>query len=204
MRDKHHKKNGVTLIEMIITLAILMIVAGLLFVMIIKTKTRLQASTNRSSSRQSLQLATWQIARELETSNAALITDGGATGLKAFSFVSAFDQSDRFVTDDQGQLLWQKYVIYYIDTSSKNLKRKEVYKDFQASPAVPLTPALLAAQCDGKGTVVVPSATSLSLTPGADTDIFTLLIGTDSLSTHGTIDRQSRRINVFLYNNQRR
>jgi prepilin-type N-terminal cleavage/methylation domain-containing protein len=206
MRSDHQRMRGMTLIEILITTAILLITAGLLFLMIVKTKTGLQASTNRSSSRGDLQVVTWKIARELQTSNATLITDGSASGLKAFSFISAFDPKGQFITDNLGQLVWQKYVIYYIEPSSMKLKRKEVYQDFLTNPAtlVPLTQSALAAQCDGKGTVVLPSAASLSLTPGAGGTIFTLFIATHSMSTHGTVDTQSRKMNVFLYNNQRR
>lgn len=195
--------KGFTLIEALVTSAVILMLSSIVVFMVIKGKMIWQSSITRTASRQELQVASWKIANELQSGNAAYITDGSTGGLKAFSFISAYDINGNFVTSSSGTPVWQKFVIYYVPTGTKKLLRKEVYKDFVASPDLlrPLTISELTAYCTGDGKLISPSVTALSLVPQSEKKSAVLTVETEAVNRQGKTDMQSRSMTVYVYNN---
>jgi type II secretory pathway pseudopilin PulG len=113
-----------TLVEVLVTLALLAILTSLVAVMLLRAKTTWQASTARASARQDLQELSWRIARELQGSSGVFLTDGGPSGLQAFSFVSAAGPEGRFLTSEEGAPAWQRHVVYYLVPGTTRLLRQ--------------------------------------------------------------------------------
>lgn len=197
---KKEKRKGMTLAELIIGMAVLILLGGIIFLMVIRSKVYFQSSAARTASRQEIQVAVMKISRELRGSNRDLVT----TGNQSFSFVSAEDRNGLFVTDNYGCVQWQKYVIYYIPAGTKNLLRKEIYQDFSTTAAAPLTASALASYLDGKGFTISAAAKSLSLTMLDEANAVKLRLDTEQTNTHGKIDRQSAEITVVINNNKAR
>lgn len=194
--------RGMTLIEVLVTLALLAILTGLVAVMLLRAKTAWQASTARASARQDLQEISWRISRELQGSSGIFLTDGAPSNLAAFSFVSAVGPSGRFVTDAEGAPAWQRHVVYYLVPGTTRLLRKEIPRDFAASPTMlrALTPAELAAACDGQGRLLSPRVDSLRLSPQPGGATAILEIQARQGSAHGGQESLGRRLPILLYN----
>lgn len=202
MRIARCVPRGMTLVEVLVTLAILAILTSLVVVMLVRTKTTWQASTTRAAARQELQEVSWRIAREVQGSSRGFLTDGGPSGLQAFSFVSAVDPEGRFLTDDQGSPAWNQQVIYYLVPGTTRLLRKEMPRDFTANPGQlrALTPAELAAACDGQGRLLSTGVSLLRLTPQSNNLTAVLDVQFQGTSAHGGQERLARRQTILLYN----
>lgn len=194
--------RGMTLVEVLVTLALLAILTSLVAVMLLRAKTTWQASTARAAARQDVQEISWRIARELQGSSGLFLTDGGPSGLQAFSFVSAVGPSGSFVTDAEGAPAWQAHVVYYLVPGTTRLLRKEIPRDFASNPALlrALTPAELAAACDGQGRLLSPHVDSLRLIPQPGGATAILELQARQGSAHGGQESLGRRLPILLYN----
>jgi len=191
-----------TLIEVLVTLGVLALLTSLVVVMLVRAKTSWQASTTRAAVRQDLQEISWKIAREVQASSPTFLTDGGSSGLAAFSFVSAVGPEGRFFTDDEGRPAWSRQVVYYLVPGTTRLLRKELPRDFTANPGQlrALTPAELAAACDGQGRLLSAQVNLLRLTPQPNSATAVLEMRAQGTSAHGGLDRLSRRQAILMYN----
>ncbi len=191
-----------TLVEVLVTLALLAILTGLVAIMLLRAKTAWQASTARAAARQDLQEVSWRIARELQGSSGSFLTDGGPSGLQAFSFVSAASPEGLFLTGEEGAPAWQRHVVYYLAPGTTRLLRKEIPRNFAASPTLlrALTPAELAAACDGQGRLLSPRVDSLRLSPQPGGATAILEIQARQGSAHGGQESLGRRLPILLYN----
>jgi len=178
-------KTGMSLIEMLITTFILFFIMGSLFWMVMIGKTTWQASLNRSGGRQDIQTNLWRIAQELGASRSATFTNNTGGSPSAFSFLSAYDQNGYFVTDAQGQPVWQKYEIYYIPAGSGRLLNREVYGSFTQ----PLTLPQLLTYLDGSGKQVASGVEAFTLTLNANKSA-DLTLTINNLNRNGKTDRQ--------------
>jgi len=194
--------RGMTLVEVLVTLSVLAILTSLVVVMLVRAKTTWQASTTRAAARQELQEISWRVSREVQASSQAFLTDGGASGLQAFSFVSAVGPEGLFLTDDQGSPAWNQQVVYYLIPGTTRLLRKELPRDFTTNPAQlrALTPAELATACDGQGKLLSTGVSLLRLTPQADSVTAVLEVQAQGTSAHGGQERLGRRQTILLYN----
>jgi hypothetical protein len=181
---------------------VLVLICGILFTVILESKIIWQAAANRAASRQDLQLSFWKIQKELKGSNVGTITIGSNVDAPAFSFISAYDGSGGFVTDEKGSPMWQKYVVIYVDEDTVRLLKKEIYQDFSDPASVkPLTAAELTSCCDGGGNVISSSVKSLTLTRGPEGKSLKVLLETKSANKQGQADSQSTDIEIIVYNN---
>lgn len=185
-----------SLIELLITMAILMLMAGALYGLMLSAKTTWQASATRSGVRQGLQTAIFKIATELKDSRAAFITDATAGAPSAFCFLSAQDGAGRFVTDSAGMPSWQKCVIYYIPAGTTRLLRREVPGSF----IDPLPSGQMIGYCDGSGTQCSSSITHMRLVPATSDNSATLSLSAREVNPHGKEDIQSLTVTIFLRN----
>jgi len=183
-----------TLVEVLISFIVMIVLSGGLFWILIAGKTIWQASAARSGNRQELQVSTWRIAQELRDSNLSTVTNNTGGTPSAFSFLSAYDSAGTFTLDGTGAPVWQKAVIYYVPQGTTRLLRREVFGAFTG----PLSAAQLAAYCDGSGSLLSPSLTSLGLGTGAGA--VTLSLSVEKSNGHGKLDRQSRQVAIHLRN----
>jgi prepilin-type N-terminal cleavage/methylation domain-containing protein len=188
--------RGMTLMELLVTMLIVVMIASALFWMLASAKTMFQSSTGRGSNRQDLQVAAWRVAHDLRAGNVNLLTVTGPGAVNAFGFLSAFDVNGTFVTDTTGSPVWQKYIIYYIPAGTTKLLRKEVYGNFTQ----PLTPQQLLSYCTGDGRLLASSITVLSLSPDTTSRAATLTMTVQGTNQHGKIDRQSKKVTILIMN----
>lgn len=214
--------KGMTLVETIITMIIVIVLAALLLWMIVSAKNMQQASATRVGNRQDIQIITSKIADELKDSSLSSIstmvvtpaTPPNLNRVRAISFISAYDKIyGKFQTDPNGsgKPYWQKYVIYYILPSSTRLLRKEVE----------ITPTLTVSQrpissidLDGKGRTVSQSVAFeldasgnynltlprffFSVNPVDGSIIMNITVRSQNL--HGKFDEQTNQVKIFILN----
>jgi len=188
-----------TLVELLVTMGLLAFFAVGTVTVMSSSKRAWQASVGQAGVRQTLQVVVWRVVNELRNSNATFVTSQAAP--PAFSFPSAVDSKGSFVTSAEGAPRWQKYVVYYVPTGTQRLLRKELFTiptDPLLDPA--LTPAELAAACDGRGTLVAPGVTDLSLVADPDQSTAVLTLALQASNPNGRIDRMARTITIFARN----
>lgn len=196
---------GMSLVELIITMSLMIMLTSALLWMIITAKTMYQASVASGANRQDLQVITWSIAEDLRASNVNSITVSGGTP-PAFSFLSALGPAGSFeiyndaVHDIYGAPYWQKYVIYYIPSGTTRLLRKEIYSSAGLYNAQPLTQTELLGYCTGDGKLVSPSVTALGLSPSVANSSALLSATVQNQNQHGKINTQSSQMSIFLDN----
>lgn len=194
-----NRRAGMTLVEVLVTLGLLAFFAAGTVTVMTSSKGAWQASVGQASVRQALQVVTWRIVNEARNSSATYMTSLAAP--PAFSFPSAVDSRGHFVTTADGAPKWQKYVVYYVPAGTQRLLRRELFTvptDPLLDPA--LTPAELAAACDGRGTLVTQGATELSLTPDPDTSTAVLSLALQARNPNGRTERLARTITIFARN----
>jgi len=187
------KQRGGSLIELLVLLFVLTIMLGTLFWMLLVGKTIWQTAATGSSNRQSLQVALGRIENELRDSRMALVTNNTTITPVGFSFLSAFNNQGKFVTDSAGYPVWQKYVIYYIPTGTGKLLRKEVYGTFSTA----LTPVQLSGYCDGQGIQMAAGVTAMSLGAATAPNALLCSITVESINRQGKTDRQTMSRVIF-------
>lgn len=190
------KTVAMTLVEMIIVMMIIVFLSGTLFWILVAGKRMYQSSVTRVGAGQELQTAFWKLSLDIHNSNVTTLTNNTAVSPSAFSFLSAYDANRTFITDATGAPVWQKYIIYYIPTGTKKLLCKEVYPN--PLPTTALSAAALTSNCDGKGSLLSSSITSMSLTPNLASNSVTLTMLLTSTNKNGKIDSQSRTMTLFM------
>lgn len=185
--------RGFTLIEVLITMAILTFLMGALFWTVIAAKQAWAAAVTRTGVRQELQLALRRIDLDLRDSTPSSIT----VGPSSFSFLSAVDRGGAFVTDPTACTpVWQKQVLYYVPVNTRKLLRKEIYGPFTG----PLGEAQLTSSCDGEGVLLSGSVTQMRLVPNVDSSSAALSLELEATNQNGRLDRQSQDAVVRLRN----
>lgn len=185
--------KGVTLVELLIIMFIMVLLTSSIFWMPILGKKTWQASIARAANRQDMHLISAKIQLDLGNSNVYTITTAGS----AFSFLSAFDASGNFTTDASfGAPVWQKCVIYYIPGGTTKLLRREVYGAFTSA----ITPAQLTSYCDGQGSTISDSVSALSFIPDLGKSSAALALTLQNVNIHGKIDSQYMQTTIFIRN----
>lgn len=95
------------------------------------------------------------------------LSDSTLLGLKLFNtssangvlFLSARNQSGRFVTDASGTIVWQKWICYYSDTAQGTIVRKELAITPSTTPPSSSSLTLATFQSMAGGTVIAPIST---------------------------------------------
>ncbi len=191
------KRPGMSLVEMLVTLMILVIMSAVLFWVLMMVKTGYQASSARAGGRQDLALALAGISGEMMDSNVDTVTNNTSLIPPALSFLAAYNSQGGFVTDpSNGKPVWQKYVIYYIPSGTSSLLRMEIYGTFTG----PLSTAQLQAYCNGQGRRVISSASSLGLALDTGNRTASISLTVRDTSVHGKADQQTQSLTVFFNN----
>lgn len=213
---------GMTLIEMILTMGIVMVLTLTLFWMLVAGKKMHQSSLTRTADRQDLEAVLGRMAEDMEISNINSITSlyipsgvptpADLPRIRAVSFLSAYsDDGDSqkepyFHTDQNGIPLWQKYVIYYVPLNSTKLVRKEVKLAVPSTAITTLdpTPYLTGGGHLETSALEVTSDKSKlpSLYLGFDRirNCALLSASVKNQSVSGTVDEQSKVLQVSMFN----
>lgn len=189
------KWAGMTLVELIATMAMVLMISGALFWMFYGGFNIVQASVTRVSGNQDLQVATTNMLEDLRYSdvNAVVIS---AANPKAIALLSAFDSLGNFVTDSSGGPVWQKCIVYYIPAGTTKLLRKEVIGTFTSNPTI----SQISTYCDGKGRLLSPAVTGFNLALDTTTDSALLTLTVQSTNNNGLLDSQSKQTRIYFLN----
>ncbi|MCE1246326.1 MAG: hypothetical protein LWY06_06760 [Firmicutes bacterium] len=190
------KSKGFTIVELITTTFILLLLTLNLFWMITAGISTWHISVTRTANHQNLRLTMNKISLDMKDSNVGVFTNNTSTSPQAFSFLSAVDSNGMFKTGTDGKPVWQKYVIYYIPTGTKNLVRKEVFGTFTTA----LTTSQLTTYCDGNGKLIAPNVTGINATPNVSNDSVSFTLTVSDTNKNGKSDTQSMNETVYLRN----
>ncbi len=104
--------------------ALFLVATTLLFFVFFAGAKAWRKTDQRSDILRSAQIVTSQVAREATRSsyNSLTITPDG----RALSFLSALNDAGIFVLDNQGNTRWQKYLVFYFEPTSGEIRRREV------------------------------------------------------------------------------
>lgn len=199
----------------------------ILFFLLLSGKTIWQASTVRTANTQDLQVADLKMGLELQQSDLSTVTNNTGATPPGFSFLSAVNDKGTFVTDVTGAPVWQKYVIYCVQTGTTRLMRQEILLTNLFPLGIPssiplLSSAQISSSCNGSGTMLSSAVTSLSLQTnyntflnmnlgsglgvgdtvnlGASTKAVYLSLTLARTNAHGKLDSQSRGITIYMRN----
>lgn len=201
MRTTERRRRGLSLLEMLITMAIIAFVATAAFGILLAGKRAWQANVGRTEVRQALQVASWRIDTDLRNTGAGYVTNNTASTPAAFSFPSALDSRGRFTTEADGVPDWQTFVIYYVPAGTTRLLRREaaaIPVDPDVDPA--LTAAQLTGYCDGTGRLVASGVRTFSLAVDTDKATAVLTLVLEARNQNGGTERQARTSTIFMRN----
>lgn len=118
------RRRAVVLVEMMIAGAVFLLLTAALFMIFFMGAKAWRKSDQRADVTREAQLATARLMREATRSSIlslSLTPDG-----RGVSFLSPMDDQGQFVFDAAGNTRWQRFVIYYYDAASAELRRREV------------------------------------------------------------------------------
>lgn len=222
-----NSKRGMTILEMIVVMGIILVISFALVWMLFFGKKIYDTSLTHGDIRQELQIIISKIADELKDSTIESISTStlkidpsssqNLPRIRAISFLSAYpielDKTlDRTMrTDERGFPLWQKYVIYYIPLNTTKLLRKEV----QISPTLNKSKIPdIDSKLTGDGKLISSNVSfeedvnkNYILTLPKFYFEFNKQIGSATISItlkkknpHGKVDEQSKLLKIFLLN----
>lgn len=187
--------HGMTIVELIITMFLLLMVGGALLWMLVAGESVVKGSVTRVSGNQDIQVITSAVEEDLRYTNAnAIVVNSGSP--RAIGILSAYDQGGAFITDSTGAPVWQKCVVYYIPVSTTRFIRKEVYGAFTAPPSA----SDLISYCDGKGRQLSSSVKAFSLTVDIVKNSAILRVSVQNTNANGKSDIQSGTASIHFCN----
>ncbi len=189
-------KKGFTLIEILIAAFLFLLVSGIVLGVAVIAKRYWQAAEGSIEVKQNTYIATEKVMKDVSDSSIDTFTDNTSETDRAIGFLSAYNTNGIFVTNNNGEIVWQKYIIYYIKSGDNRLLRKEVYGSFTDA----LTTAELRAQCDGKGRVAAFNIKSFSADVDKDKNNVAIIVGAETTDKNGKKNSFSMDEN-FYFNN---
>ncbi|MCL5037098.1 MAG: hypothetical protein M1269_08285 [Chloroflexi bacterium] len=156
---------------------LLLIIFGLTYQMLIPARRFWMMGDVRSEVQINARLAYEKITRDIQSSSFDSVTTAGGT-IQAISMLSPYNTDNTLITvNSEGEIVWQKYIIYYLQEGDERLYRKEVTNiNVPSSTPTALTTIQLQNYCDGTGRVVAYSINSLNAVGDQDTSSVTLTI----------------------------
>lgn len=161
-------KRGFTVAELLITMALVLLLAGLAFKLLVPAVAVWKATQAQATLEETALVISSKIVRDVERSTPATVTPitpaDPTTGLQAVAFASTGEDGSADSYDPStGLPLWQFYVVYYVPAGRHDLYRKlwpvpwlpaasqappvPAGMTFPSSVPAPLTPGLLAQVC---------------------------------------------------------
>jgi len=131
------RRRGATLVEVIVYCALLGLLLTAIYQVLIGCARAYVEYLSVTELERGVMIATTRVTWELAESNSGSIRiDTNPSGIV---FASPQNAQGLFQYDASGNLLWQKYVCYYLDTATRKLVRKEEYLTTPetSAPAIP-------------------------------------------------------------------
>ncbi len=196
--SRPHLKStrAMTLVELIISMAMISLLMGAFMWMLLAGRSMYQSSATSSRISQDAQVFISKIREDMRESDCSSITYQNNVKRTAISLVSARDQAGNYVTNESGAPVWQKYIIYYCPGTSTVLKRREVYRRYSG----PLLATTMALYCDGTGTVITRSLDTLTCKVQKNPSICTLTLVMAAVNDRGNADEQTWNTTFYLRN----
>jgi competence protein ComGC len=117
-------RTGLTIAEVLVVVAIFGILFTAIFAIFQVGLSAFHKTTTKNELLQELQVTNFRLASELERSTLASLAADDL--LEVSAFLSAFGNDGDFVTDTRGRPEWQRYVVYYRNTTQNAIYRAEV------------------------------------------------------------------------------
>lgn len=95
------------------------------------------------------------------------------------AFASARPDTGTFQIDPSGQLMWQRYVFYYVDSNGDMYRNEEAFAPTTSPPTPDLT--TLKAAMTSPGQLVAKNVSGLQIVPGSGVSIRLTVSGDDPL-----------------------
>jgi hypothetical protein len=171
---RSHLPRGATLAEVLVVSVLALIVTGVTFCVLLLAKRSWVMVSSRASACINSEVALERVRRDLQDSSVSGITirDGAA-----LCFLSARDENGSFRTDSDGNPQWQAFVVYYVDSTLRSLRRRRVPAGLER----PLTQEELTARCDGTGNLVAYDVIGLNVAASGRQITVTVRCATDSM-----------------------
>lgn len=121
------RARGMTLIEVLVSSAVGLIVLASIATLLARGLNAWAVGQRRAAAQQSGLLAMHLMTCELQLSDIKSVTiypTADMPGLTAISFLSGA-KDGAMQHDPYGEILWQKFVVYYFDTATATLRRRE-------------------------------------------------------------------------------
>ena len=123
------KGRGTTLLELMISMAVMSLIFASVAAILFKGMQYLRSNQNALDAQRGALLTMNKLAREVERTNMRYLSgqNGGVSFADPFGGDDnpALDITSGFHSNDQGQLLFQRYICYYMNNTTHTLSRRE-------------------------------------------------------------------------------
>lgn len=193
--------KGMSLSEVLITVAMLVVISSALFWMLLAGKTMWLRETGTGSLEQAVDAGLRRIMTDFQDSAFDTVTVHIGSDVPAISCLSAWSSgTDQFVTDAEGKPSWQKYVIYYVEPGTRTLRRKVLdSSNWSGGFTSPLSEADLVAQCTG-GMVVAESITGMQAALDGTLSLLTVTLTAQARNYRDKVDSRQGSLSIYLRN----
>lgn len=199
MRDPGPR--GMSLSEVLITTVVLMVISSALFWMLLAGKALWLRETGVGSLDQAVDAGLRRIMADFEDSAFDTVTLHMGSDIQAISCLSAWSPTTgQFVTDSQGKPVWQKYVIYYVESSTRTLRRKVLDStNWSGGFTEPLSQTDLVAQCTA-GMRVAESIINMQAVLDGNTSVLTVTLTAQAPNYRDRVDSRQGSLSIHLRN----
>lgn len=129
---------GVTLVEILIVLTIFSVLLTAIFSVFQMGLSAWHKTAIKNELLQEVQITNIRLSKELEKSTIASLSANSSLAIAAF--LSPVGENDKFVIDSKGRPQWQKYIVYYLNSTNGTLYRREILLSPHASQRKVPTP----------------------------------------------------------------
>jgi len=129
MAAKRYNRRATTLLELLISMSIMLLILAAVAAILFKGMAYLRSNQSALDAQRGALLTMNKFSREIERTNMRFLygQDGGVSFADPFGGKNdpASNITAGFQSDQNGSLLWQRYVCYYLDNVTHNLYRRE-------------------------------------------------------------------------------
>jgi len=127
-------RSGFTIVEVLTVISVFGILVTAIFSIFNMGLSAFHKTTTKNELLQEAQITNVKLSADLERSTlSSLSCDASDPEQGIAAFLTALDDDEKFITDNRGRPVWQKYLVYYLDDSTNEMYRREV-------PVLPTAP----------------------------------------------------------------
>ena len=120
-------RSGFTIVEVLTVVSVFGILVTAIFSIFNMGLSAFHKTTIKNELLQEAQITNVKLSADLERSSlSSLSADATDPEQGVAAFLSPLDDDANFVTDNRGRPVWQKYLVYYLDDTTREMYRREV------------------------------------------------------------------------------